>query len=166
LAGRELPSAEFYGEFAQIENGVGSVTHLRLQLAQPADLPRLDGRRIAVVTGTAMASIMPELLDGLVARTGAHFELIPMVNSLFGPTTTTAGLLVGSDIRAALGARYDVDVALIPAETINENGVFLDDDTLVAVREAVPMPVLPSYDFVDALSGEAQGVRSIGADAA
>ena len=167
LAGQALPSPDFYGEFAQIENGVGAVTHLRLRLAQQLeDLARLDGRRIAVVTGTAMAPIMPELLESIATRTGARFELIPVVSSLFGPTTTTAGLLVGADIRAALNARYGVDFALIPAESINENGVFLDDDTLAAVREAAPMPVFPSYDFVDALSGEALSVRSVGADAA
>jgi len=88
------------------------------------------------------------------------------VNSLFGPTTTTAGLLVGADIRSALVGRFDVDFALIPAESINENGVFLDDDTLSAVREACSVPVFPSYDFIDALSGEALHARSVGADAA
>jgi NifB/MoaA-like Fe-S oxidoreductase len=156
LAGRDLPEPDFYGEFAQIENGVGAVAHLRARIqADCGDLPRLDGYRIAVVTGTAMAPIMPEILERLARQTGAQFDLIPMVNSLFGPTTTTAGLLVGADIRAALADRYDADVALIPAESINEDGVFLDDDTLGAVRGDCAMPIVPSYDFVDVLSGEA-----------
>ena len=68
-------------------------------------LPRLDGRRIGVVTGTSMAPLMPELLDAIGGATGARFELIAMENSLFGPTTTTAGLLVGADIRRALADR-------------------------------------------------------------
>lgn len=167
LAGRELPGPEFYGEYAQIENGVGAVTNLRERIAATVEtLSRLDGCRIAVVTGSAMAPIMPELLDRISARTGASFELIPVVNSLFGPTTTTAGLLVGADIRGALAGRYDADLALIPAETINEDGVFLDDDTLLAVRDACAMPVIPSYDFVDALTGEALGAWRVGASAA
>jgi putative radical SAM enzyme (TIGR03279 family) len=167
LARRELPGPEFYGEYAQIENGVGAVTNLRERIAATVDtLPRLDGCRIAVVTGSAMAPIMPELLDRISAHTGASFELIPVVNSLFGPTTTTAGLLIGADIRGALAGRYDADLALIPAETINEYGVFLDDDTLLAVRDACAMPVIPSYDFVDALTGEALGAWRVGASAA
>lgn len=167
LAGRELPGPEFYGEYAQIENGVGAVTNLRERLAATvATLPRLDGCRIAVITGSAMAPIMPELLERISAHTGARFDLIPVVNSLFGPTTTTAGLLVGADIRGALAGRYDADLALIPAETINEDGVFLDDDTLLAVRDACAMPVVPSYDFVDALSGEALNAWRVGAGAA
>jgi hypothetical protein len=35
---------------------------------------------------------------------------------------------------------------------MNDNRVFLDDDTFAAVRAALPMTVLPSYDFIDVLS--------------
>ncbi len=43
LAGRELPPAEYYGEFAQIENGVGAVAALRQRVRQGLDsLPDLD----------------------------------------------------------------------------------------------------------------------------
>jgi putative radical SAM enzyme (TIGR03279 family) len=156
LAQRELPAAEHYRDFAQIENGVGAVTSLRGRVRDGIDrLPRLDGRRIGIVTGLAMAPvIMPELLAQLQQQTGASFEMIPVENSLFGPTVTTAGLLVGADIRRALKDRTDLDLALIPAETINDAGIFLDDETFVAVREEMPMPVYPSYDFIDVLEQE------------
>jgi len=161
LAGRALPDAAHYGEFPQIENGVGAVAALRARLANHLDeLPRLDGRKIGVVTGLAMAPLMPDLLDRLARQTGAHFELIPVVNTLFGPTVTTAGLLVGADIRRALADRTDLDLALIPAETINDAGVFLDDESFVNVRESLPMPVYPSYDFIDALAPEGERVAA------
>ncbi len=155
LADRPLPAAAHYGDFAQIENGVGAVTSLRERVAEGLSrLPRIDGRRIGVVTGRAMAPLMPALLDRLTAATGARFELIEATNSLFGPTVTTAGLLVGADILRSLEGRTDLDLALIPAETINDNGIFLDDKAFVDVREALPMPVYPSYDFVDVLEHE------------
>lgn len=155
LAGRELPDAEFYDDFAQIENGIGSVANLRRRVAEGLErLPRLDGKRIGVVTGTSMAPLLPPLLDQLAGATGARFELISTTNSLFGPTTTTAGLLVGADIRRALVSRTDLDLALIPAESINENGLFLDDAPFAAVREECAMPVYPSYDFIDVLELE------------
>ena len=157
LAGRELPDAEYYGDFAQIENGVGAVTALRRRVREGvSELPRLDGKRIGVVTGASMAPLMPELLQQLTDATGAEFELIPTTNTLFGPTVTTAGLLVGADIRRALADRHDLDLALIPAETINENGMFLDDERFVVVREALPIPVYPSYDFIDVLVHEGE----------
>src|SRR4029434_4014321 len=120
-------------------------------------LPRLEGRRIGVVTGTSMAPLMPALLAELAAFTGAEFVLIPTTNSLFGPTTTTAGLLVGADIRRALDGRDDLDLALIPAETINDSGLFLDDERFVVGRESLPMPGDSSAEFVDVLSLEGQG---------
>jgi len=161
LAGRELPGAEHYGEFAQIENGVGSITSLRMRVANGLDrVKRRDGDRIGVVTGLAMAPLMEPLLADLAARTGAHFELIVAVNSLFGPTITTAGLLVGRDILTALSSRTDLDYALIPAETINEDSVFLDDFTLQAVRDALPIPIFPSYDFIDVLESETTAVAA------
>ncbi|HKO16620.1 MAG TPA: DUF512 domain-containing protein [Gemmatimonadaceae bacterium] len=158
LAGRALPAAEHYGDFAQIENGVGAVTALRQRVRDGLGaLPRLDGCRIGVVTGVSMAPLMPELLGQLAGATGARFELMPMQNSLFGPTTTTAGLLVGADIRRAVSDRHDLDLALIPAETINDNGIFLDDEVFIQLREQLPMPVYPSYDFIDVLSQEREG---------
>jgi NifB/MoaA-like Fe-S oxidoreductase len=155
LAARALPDAEYYVDFPQIENGVGSVASLRQRLREGlGELPRLDGKRIGVVTGVSMAGIMPELLEQIASATGGTFEMLTATNSLFGPTTTTAGLLVGADIRRALAERDDLDLALIPAESINDSGVFLDDESFVALREQLPMPVYPSYDFVDVLARE------------
>ncbi len=155
LAGVPLPDAAFYEDFAQIENGVGAVASLRSRLSEGIDsLPSLEGRRIGVVTGTAMAPLMTDLVQQLVQRTGAQFEVIRAVNSLFGPGVTTAGLLVGADMRRELAGRTDLDLVLIPAETINEDGLFLDDDTFESLRAALPMPVLASYDFIDVLAGD------------
>jgi putative radical SAM enzyme (TIGR03279 family) len=163
LAGEALPGVEHYGEFSQIENGVGAVTSLRARIrAGLAQLPRLDGKRIGIVTGVSMSPLMPELLTQLTEATGAEFILLTAENSLFGPTTTTAGLLVGADIRQALERRHDLDLALIPAECINDDGLFLDESSFVAVRESLPMPVYPSYDFIDALVPEGNAaVRSV-----
>jgi len=121
---------------------------------------RRDGQRIGVVTGSAMAPLMGPLLDRLSEVSGARFELIVATNSLFGPTITTAGLLVGRDIMSALADRHDLDIALIPAETINEDSIFLDDFTLETVRNSLPMPIFPSYDFIDVLASEAVGVAA------
>src|SRR4051812_21040972 len=154
LAHEPLPEADFYGDFEQVENGVGAVPLLRQRVAEGlAELPRLDGKKIGVVTGLSMGALMPPLIEQLKRATGATFELIPTMNSMFGPTTTCAGLLVGADIRRALEQRPDLDFALIPAETMNDNRIFLDDDTFDAVPTAMPIPVYPSYDFIDVLAG-------------
>jgi putative radical SAM enzyme (TIGR03279 family) len=161
LARRPLPGAAYYGDFSQVENGVGAVSALRMRVRDGlATLPRLDGRRIGVVTGVSMREIMPELLEELTEATGANFTMIVTENSLFGPTTTTAGLLVGADILRALAGRDDLDLALIPAESINDNGLFLDEASFIGVREQLTIPVYPSYDFVDVLAREGEPAAS------
>lgn len=148
-----LPPPEWYDEFDQVENGVGSVRYLQRCLAEGAeDLADWRGSRIAVLTGTSMAGLMPQVLEPLGRITGAHFELLPLVNSLFGSSVTCAGLLPGADFRDALRGRTDLDLALIPAEALNEDQLFMDDLTLTALRAEVPVAIRPSYCFSDALS--------------
>jgi putative radical SAM enzyme (TIGR03279 family) len=166
LAEVPLPPAEFYEDFPQIENGVGAVASLRQRLREGlASLPHMHGRRIGVVTGTAMAPLMTELVRQIEEQTGATIEVIRTENSLFGPGVTTAGLLVGADMRRVLGERNDLDLALIPAETINDDGLFLDDDTFDAVRSSLPVPILASYDFVDVLAADPDRAVLAGAGA-
>lgn len=151
VAGEPLPPADWYGDFEQRENGVGAVRYLQMRVAQGSRLPDLTGHRVGVVTGSAMGPLMPQVLADLTARTGAVFELLALENTLFGPTVTTAGLLPGGAIRSALGGRDDLDLVLLPAESVNDDLLFMDDMDAQALQEAVPMRFLFSHDFVDAL---------------
>ncbi len=151
-AARSLPTADWYDGFEQVENGVGAVRYLQRQLAEAG--PRLsgwEGRRIAVCTGVSMATLMPQVLEPLGALTGARFELVSLSNPLFGPTVTCAGLLPGTAFRAALAARTDLDLALIPGESLNEDGLFVDDLTLSHLQATLSVEVRPSWCFTDAL---------------
>ena len=156
LAERELPDVAHYGDYPQIENGVGAITWLRHRVSEGlSSAPRLDSRKIGVVTGMSMLKIMPELLQALSRSTGASFEMIAVENSLFGPTTTVSGLLPGADVRRAVAGRNDLDLVLIPAETINDAGVFLDDLSYDELVATAAIPVRASYDFFDALGAGA-----------
>ncbi len=147
-----LPPAEHYDGFEQVENGVGSVRFLQQRIAEEHDqLADWRGRRIGVLTGTSMAPLMPQVLARLTEATGARFELIPVTNSLFGASVTCAGLLPGRDFAAALLERRDLDLALIPGESLNDDRLFMDSLPFAELEAAVPMPVRPSYCFTDVL---------------
>lgn len=148
----ELPPASAYGAFDQVENGVGSVRWLQQQVTEGAERLRgWQGRRIAVLTGTSMAPLMPLVMDPLRAATGAEFTLVGVANDLFGPRVTTAGLLPGSALHAALAALPPVDLALIPGEAVNDAGLFIDSMPLTELAARLPMPVRLSRNFIDAL---------------
>jgi len=153
VADSELPPPDWYGDFEQVENGVGSIRYLQGRLESYARRwPDLAGQRIAVVTGTAMRRLMPQVTADLARKTGARFEVIGLENPLFGPSVTTAGLLPGAAFRQALAERPDLDLALLPAEALNDDHVFLDDLPAEALARAVPYPIRFSSDFGDALA--------------
>lgn len=155
-AGRELPPAEWYGDFEQRENGVGAVRYLQSRIAAEVEgLGGQAGRKVAVVTGRAMGPLMPQVVEPLARATGAHFEILTLDNALFGTSVTTAGLLPGSAFRAALADRRDLDLALLPAEAVNDDLLFMDDMSLEELAGQVPMPIRLSHDFADVLAGDA-----------
>jgi putative radical SAM enzyme (TIGR03279 family) len=162
LAGEPFPAAEAYDGFQQVENGVGSVRYLQKLIAEDTKAlgdGGLAGRRVLVLTGAAMGPLMPEVLASLGKATGARFDCVTLENSFFGPSVTTAGLLAGADFQRALaapapggGERYDL--ALLPAESVNDDGVFVDDLSFAALEATAPMPLRLSYHFTDALGAE------------
>ena len=148
-----LPPASAYGSFDQVENGVGSVRWLQEQVKEGAESLRgWSGRRIAVLTGTSMGHLLPMVIAPLAAATGASFELVPVLNDLFGPRVTTAGLLSGAGLSAALRELRGIDLALLPGEAVNDDGLFIDSISLATVASEAPMPVRVSKTFVDALA--------------
>ncbi|HWA15039.1 MAG TPA: DUF512 domain-containing protein [Gemmatimonadales bacterium] len=147
-----LPPAEHYDEFQQVENGIGAVRYLQRRIADDREaLVDWRGRKIGVLTGSSMGSLMPQVLAPLAEATGATFELMPLKNTLFGESVSCAGLLPGAAFRMALAGRKDLDLALIPGESLNENGLFMDDLTLAGVQATSPVEIRPSYHFTDAL---------------
>jgi L-ascorbate metabolism protein UlaG (beta-lactamase superfamily) len=72
-------------------------------------------------------------------------------NTLFGTSVTTAGLLPGGAIRACLERRGDLDLALIPGEAVNDNGLFIDSVPVRDLAASVAVPIRTSYDFADAV---------------
>jgi putative radical SAM enzyme (TIGR03279 family) len=151
-AGVELPGPEIYDGFDQVENGVGSVRWLQQRIANAShELCGWEGRKIGVVTGTAMGQLMPMVLEPLAKITGAEFELIPVVNTLFGASVTTAGLLPATAMQQALQQRHDLDLALLPGESVNDDGLFIDSMSLDLLAHSVPVEIRLSRDFTDVL---------------
>jgi NifB/MoaA-like Fe-S oxidoreductase len=64
---------------------------------------------------------------------------------------TTAGLLPGTAIQQALQNRADLDLVLLPGESVNDDGLFIDSMSLELLAASVPSDVRISRDFSDAL---------------
>ncbi|MBW3552325.1 MAG: DUF512 domain-containing protein [Gemmatimonadetes bacterium] len=152
IAGVEVPAASYYDDWPLTENGVGAVRQVLADAESLlADPPRLPGLRIAVVTGTRMADVLAPLIPRIAAVTGAEVTLVPVTNRLFGATVTTAGLLPGADIRDAVLAGGPFDAVLLPAEALNDDGLFIDSVPFGDLERALAADVVPAHDLSAAL---------------
>ncbi len=141
MAGQNLPPADAYDDFPQLENGVGLTRSFidewnesRQQAA--GNEPRAQGRKITLVCGELMASIMRQL----TARFAV--EVLPVANEFFGPTVTVSGLLTGQDVVNALRSRQPGDLVLLPRAMFEASGqMTLDDLTRPDIARALPAPI-------------------------
>lgn len=164
MAQREVPGYEYYGEFIQLENGVGMLALQRYEfeealLATPEnDIHRL----ITIATGVDAAPFIQMLVD--LARKKWHnlnCRVIAIENEFFGKTITVAGLLTGQDIKNRLiDIRDDLgEELLLPSCMLRrEQDIFLDDMTLEELKEALQVPIRlcsnDGTDLLNALLGE------------
>jgi len=105
LAGRQIPPAEEYDDFPQLENGVG-LTRVFLDEWEEAKAraPGLEGRAgmTTLVCGTLIAPLLEKIAAELGQLTGLQVRVISVTNAFFGPTVTVSGLLTGRDVIRAL----------------------------------------------------------------
>lgn len=139
---RAFPPARHYGSYAQIENGVGMTRklmddwrHEKAALTQQvADGASATGRRAAIITSVMAAPVMRRIAREITRATGLEVRVVPVVNQLFGPIVTVAGLLGGQDTLDAIASELpdlgDDDLLLLPRVMLDNAGVrFLDDVT-------------------------------------
>lgn len=153
IANSDVPLDSYYDDWPLTENGVGAVRRLFDDFeAGIASVPRMKNQRIAIVTGTRMGDIMRPLVPQLEAQTGAHVTLLPVMNRMYGDTVTTAGLLPGRDIQDALQSG-SYDIALLPAESLNDDELFVDNYALADLRSALrSVALIPAHEITSALS--------------
>jgi NifB/MoaA-like Fe-S oxidoreductase len=115
VAGREVPRADEYDGFPQVENGVGMVRQLLDEWAAlKARLPASRATRVTLVCGTLAAPVLARIAGEWKAAAAIDIQLVPVVNQFFGPVTTVSGLLTGQDIIAALRGRPPSDLVFLP----------------------------------------------------
>jgi putative radical SAM enzyme (TIGR03279 family) len=153
IAGRPIPSADYYDDWPLTENGVGAVRWFTDSFERNLQrVPTLSGKRIALVTGQRMAPVIEPLARRLCATATCDAEVVAVRNTYFGETVTTAGLLGGMDILDALEGRTPADLVLLPAESLNDDRRFIDDVAFDEVAAALsPSQVIAAHEIISAL---------------
>ncbi len=134
MSGRELPSGEYYGDYAQLDNGVGICTLLREEfIAAMDDFPSDDvERNLTIATGAAVAPILSEMVDIASKKWhNLHCKVVPVVNHFFGEDINVTGLITGADLISRLKGEALGDRLLLSVSMFRSEGDIMLDDTSV-----------------------------------
>ena len=164
-AGLPLPEYEEYGEFEQIENGVGMFRLFEHDFLMMLDtLEKRDALiELDSVSGVSIAPLMQALFDKLLPY-NIRITVHPVLNDFFGHTITVTGLITARDILAQLEGRLKGKALLLPYTMLRENDtVFLDGLRIAEVSERLAMPVYKiaasdGADFIEELEAITEGL--------
>lgn len=141
LAEEELPSAENYDGYVQLENGVGMITLLRDEFKEALEQESGDDtkRSVSLVTGRLAGPILTELLESMKDKfPNVEAKVHVIRNDFFGERITVAGLLTGQDIVAQLKDEELGDILLLPCNVLRSGEeVFLDDMTVEELKRTL-----------------------------
>lgn len=161
LSGKEIPSADVYGDFLQFENGVGLWALLKSEVEGAlADIEQGScDRHISVATGVAAYPLLREIADKCEQKfSGLKCEVYAIKNNFFGEKITVAGLVTATDIYDQLKNECLGDTLLIPSSMLRAEGdMFLDSVTVEELSEKLNVNIKPidnnGFELVDGILG-------------
>jgi len=148
LADADVPSSEYYDDFAQTENGVGVIRTFLDELEEiwprvPRAIPT-ESRRVGIITSVSAAKTISRAVSRLADIHGLSTSVFPITNEFYGNNVSVAGLLTGTDIVEQLQGRLDdVDTLLLPDIMLkDDDDICLDDQTVEQIRAKLQIPVI------------------------
>lgn len=140
LAGREVPTAEWYDGFPQLENGIG-LTRSFLDEWQEnlATMGNYQPTADAVIpVGESAFAVLQPLMEQLNGQFGSRHSFVPVPNSFFGGKVNVTGLLTAGDILQTLASmpKDGSKRVILPAVVLNNDKLFLDDQSLEQFKSA------------------------------
>ncbi len=136
-AGIQVEPYEFYGDFPQIENGVGLTAKFKKEILDSIT-DTTNYKKPLIISGTSASEFITEMAQEVQKRCkGLNFKVLPVENEFFGKTVNCSGLLVGQDIiKAVKQSGIEYDYIVLPCSMLkNGEDVFLDGVTLKELEQ-------------------------------
>jgi putative radical SAM enzyme (TIGR03279 family) len=171
-AGRPVPSRKHYGDYPQIEDGIGMVRTFenefsalqrsleRRARAVSGPLGRARSSQLCgtILTGTLFAPTLRHQIERVNVRFGTRLHVAAVENDYFGGDVSVAGLLTGGDFAAARG-RVRGDFVIMPRVALkSDEPVMLDGMLLKELQRQFEVP-LYAFDFAG-LAEMLEGISS------
>lgn len=136
IAGEEIPPYEYYGNFSQLSDGVGSL-RLLVDEFKKMKLPKSISKKTKILFATSYAakSAIELICEDLNNIDNLTCECLPVKSTYWGNNITVAGLITSDDLINAL-TNQSADITIIPSimlKAFSED--FLDGKNLDYVRK-------------------------------
>ncbi len=159
LSGREMPPADFYGDFLQLENGVGLWALLKSEAESAIDEfdIKCANRHISIATGVSAYPLIRHIADLCEQRaSGLKCDVYAIQNNFFGKKITVSGLVTATDIYEQLKDKNLGKRLLIPSAMLRSDGdMFLDSITLDELSKRLDIGIHPvnndGYELICAI---------------
>ena len=164
-AGREIPDADYYEDYSQIENGVGMLRscqdEFNMAIEDVIDLleDKDTERTLSIVTGVAAYPMIERQIDRLKCICpNLSVNIYKIINNFFGESITVSGLLTGKDMYEQLKDKPLGEELLIPQNCLRHGEeVFLCGMTVQELSDKLGVPVRASgsdgYELCEAVLG-------------
>ena len=160
-AERELPPADDYDGFPQIENGVGLIASMKEEFYDALEDVRTESdKTVSIATGYAAYDFISEIAHALEQKVkGLKIKVYKVENTVFGKNITVSGLLCGKDIINSL-KNESLGESLYISKSMLRSGenVLLDDLTTDDLERELGVNVIAvesdGYDFVEKILGD------------
>jgi putative radical SAM enzyme (TIGR03279 family) len=145
-AGLPLPQYETYGDFPQLDDGVGTVRMLLEDFYDlEATLPQTlsPARNYLILTGQYAAMAIAPIITRLNEIEGLYLDVVSVESQFWGMPVAVAGVITGQDILAALETTNisGYHSAIIPAIMLkHDSETFLDGLTVSELSQKLNLP--------------------------
>ena len=158
-AGYEIPTAEYYEDFPQIENGVGMVRTFVDNFIDDMEYHQTAKENVAVdiATGESFYPVLCKMADMAMEKYGDKVKIYihKIKNEFFGGNVSVTGLITGTDLVNQLKGNLKTDRLCLCDDMLSDNAeIFLDDMTIPQLEQQLGTKAeFYSCDGYDLLSG-------------
>lgn len=135
LAEKELPKADWYDGFPQLENGIGLTRNFLEEWNKELKSYRKTAKpktAAIIPVGESAARVLTPLINRLNSIYKTEHKILAVPNLFFGGAVNVTGLLTGGDI---LHHVQEAKRVVLPAVVLNKDQLFLDDMSFAEFKE-------------------------------
>ena len=151
VAEEDIPDAEFYNGYSQIEDGVGVTRCFIDNIENSLELLDLNSKgSYSIVTGALAYKEVVNAANKIMSKNPKiHIDVYKIINNFFGDTITVTGLLTGTDIIDQLKGKIRTPYLFMSDnmfrrgyELAPQEAVMLDDKRIIDIENELDVKVI------------------------